>query len=304
MTTSQHHKQQPLSFNDRFQVNLWRFIVSIFKIVSKKDWRKAAPFLQEKKYGTHPDEILDILEPSAQVAGQIPLVFIHGGGWVSGTKELYYVGLNKISAKGHRVFNLNYPLAPETVHPHILISLLNALNWIKKEYPSVSKIHIMGDSAGGNLASMLGILVSNPDLLERYFPNTTYSGPQIQTIASLYGVMDRISWQADGFPSATFFTKAYAGADALKPDAVLSVPVTPMDFDADEIKNLPPFFIAIGSTDKLLRSAEMAFARFSKQFDKMFFKNYEGAAHGFFQLGKGSVELHQDVIHFIAEHQS
>jgi len=176
-----------------------------------------------------------------------------------------------------------------------LRSLLKALVWIKKKYPEYDAIHLIGDSAGGNLAMMLGIFISNPSLLSKLDPIDPNTLPTIKTVVDLFGVNDRISWVEDGFPSAKLFTKVYI-QNTTTPD----IPMVPMDFD--NIEKLPPTFIVGAGNDKLLRSSKIWAEHIGKKFQQVEFKIYEGAAHGFFSFGKGCEELSTDMLYFFNKH--
>ena len=93
------------------------------------------------------------------------MVYVHGGGFIAGRMESYTRFLSFLAEAGHPVFNLEYPPAPENPHPGILRSLLGAMDWIEEHHPELGAFHLMGDSAGGNLAMMLGLLAANPGLI-------------------------------------------------------------------------------------------------------------------------------------------
>ena len=173
----------------------------------------------------------------------------------------------------------------------MLRSLLKALVWIKKNYPEYDTIHLIGDSAGGNLAMMLGIYLSNPDLLKIIDSITINELPKIVSVVDIFGVNDRISWVEDGFPSAKLFTKVY-----VENTTTPNIPLFPTDFK--HIDNLPPLFIVGAGNDKLLRSSKIWAEHTSKSFIDVQFKIYEGAAHGFFSFGKGCEELSDDMLIF------
>ncbi len=101
----------------------------------------------------------------AKSENKIAVVYIHGGAWLARGKGGFYSRpLLKFSEARYLTFSKNYPLTPNQQHPHLLGSFLKALSWIKNKYPAY-EIHIIGDSAGGNLEMMLGIYLSNPEHL-------------------------------------------------------------------------------------------------------------------------------------------
>ena len=281
-----------LTFKDKAGIFFWRNLMMplIAAIGGKK---LPAGKVLEFSYGELKDEKLDFISPNGSSNKRIAIVHIHGGAWVAGSKGNFYSKpLLKFSEAGYPVFSLNYPLAPEQQHPYLLQSLLKGLVWIKKNYPEYDTFHLIGDSAGGNLAMVLGIYMSNIDLLP-LLANTVISDlPNIKSIVDLFGVNDRTSWMEDGFPSAKLFNRVYT-ENTTSPD----IPMFPMDFVG--IKNLPPLFIVGAGKDKLLRSSKIWAEHIGKQFTNVEFKIYEGAAHGFFCFGKGSDELLVDMLHFL-----
>ncbi len=284
-----------ISLRDHLGVFFWRNIAmpAIAAIGGKKfPSGKVTEFV----YGNLPDEKLDFIAPNDSSEKRSAIVHIHGGAWIAGNKGKFYSQpLMKFSEAGYPVFSLNYPLAPKQQHPYLLRSLLNALVWIKKKYPEYDTIHLIGDSAGGNLAMMLGIFISNPSLLNKLDRIDVQNLPKIKTVVDLFGVNDRISWMEDGFPSAKLFSKVY-----IQNTTIPDIPMVPMDFD--HIEHLPPTFIVGAGNDKLLRSSKIWAEHIGQKFEHVTFKIYEGANHGFFSFGKGSAELSEDMLNFFNKH--
>lgn len=280
-----------ITFKDKAGVFFWRKIMMpLIATIGGKKYPSGK--VKEFSYGNLKDEKLDFITPSTSSKKRLAIVHIHGGAWVAGSKGNFYSKpLMKFSNAGYPVFSLNYPLAPEQQHPFLLRSLLKALVWIKKNYPEYDTIHLIGDSAGGNLAMMLGIYLSNPDLLKIIDSITINELPKIVSVVDIFGVNDRISWVEDGFPSAKLFTKVY-----VENTTTPNIPLFPTDFK--HIDNLPPLFIVGAGNDKLLRSSKIWAEHTSKSFIDVQFKIYEGAAHGFFSFGKGCEELSDDMLIF------
>jgi acetyl esterase/lipase len=280
-----------ITLGDKLGVFFWRNIAmpAIAAIGGKK---YPSGRVTEFAYGDLPDEKLDYIIPSQSSEKRLAIVHIHGGAWIAGSKGNFYAKpLMKFSEAGYPVFSLNYPLAPKQQHPYLLHSLLKALVWIKKNYPQYDTIHLIGDSAGGNLAMMLGIFISNPEWLHQLDNININTLPKIKTVVDLFGVNDRTSWREDGFPSAKLFTKVY-----IQNTTTPNIPMLPMDFE--HIENLPPTFIVGAGNDKLLRSSKIWAEHIGKQFKDVQFKIYEGADHGFFSFGKGCDELSEDMLAF------
>src|SRR5262249_27395857 len=156
-----------------------------------------------------------------------PVVFFHGGGWMMGTKDFYSHDLMFLTDAGHTVFNVEYPKAPEYPHPLPLRAVLKALAFVRGDAEAV---HVMGDSAGGNLAVMAGILAENPGLIAHVDPSfDARTLPKILSCTSIYGVLDRKScMNANVFGGSTML-EAYGGPNTLSEQVDPKYAITPMD---------------------------------------------------------------------------
>ena len=83
------------------------------------------------------------------------LIYLHGGGWVSGSLNTHSNICYKLSKELNTcVIALDYPLAPENKFPSALNEIDLVCQEILKKYNNIS---IMGDSAGANLAFAVAI---------------------------------------------------------------------------------------------------------------------------------------------------
>lgn len=253
----------------------------------------------EAAYGPDPGERIEYLAPREGAPPRAPVLYLHGGGWVIGKKESYTPFLGFLAVAGHPVFNVEYPLAPENPHPGILRSLFRALDWIAANHPETTGYHAMGDSAGGNLAMMLGLLAHNPGLLSDVDPTRTDGLPlACHTVVSLYGVLDRLTWIEDGFPGAEMMLESYAGKAAFEPEVGRELAITPMDLDFDVA---PPTLLTVGTEDPLLRSSRIFAERLGRGSGKVLLREYPGEGHGFFNLGrtKSAERMNVDILDFL-----
>jgi acetyl esterase len=255
--------------------------------------------VEAHRYGPHPAETLQVIEPRASATRRTPIVFAHGGGWIAGRKESYTRYLSFLAEAGYPVFNVEYPLAPENPHPGILRSLFRALDWVASRHPEVPGVHVMGDSAGGNLAMMIGLLAANPGLVRAVSPDHSDGLPlACHSVVSLYGVLDRLSWIEDGFPGAKNMLESYAGPNAFQAKVDPDLAVTPMDLEFDAA---PPSFLCAGTEDPLCRSSRLFAERLAAGPGKVVHREYSGEGHGFFNLGRSThdAELREDVLAFL-----
>jgi len=98
-----------------------------------------------------------------------PLVyFIHGGGWVIGDLDTHDSLCAEIARQTqYRVIAVDYRLAPEFPFPTALEDCHAALNYLIAQAASLNidpqKIILAGDSAGGNMVTVLANIVSRTD---------------------------------------------------------------------------------------------------------------------------------------------
>ncbi|MBW6536409.1 MAG: alpha/beta hydrolase [Mariniphaga sp.] len=99
---------------------------------------------------------LDIYYP-AEKKGFTTVIWFHGGGINSGNKHIP----EKLKEKGIAVVAVNYRLSPKVKNPVYIEDAAAAVAWtfnnIEKYGGDVSKIVVSGHSAGGYLASMVGL---------------------------------------------------------------------------------------------------------------------------------------------------
>jgi len=102
-----------------------------------------------------------LFRPSSSSARVPALLWIHGGGYVSGRAQLDDALCRRFADRlGIVVASVDYRLAPEHRFPEPLDDCYRALTWLV-EHPTVdpARVAIGGGSAGGGLAAALALLV-------------------------------------------------------------------------------------------------------------------------------------------------
>jgi acetyl esterase/lipase len=133
---------------------------------------------------------LDVYRPSGDDV-RPTLVYIHGGGWVGGSKETSAFYLLPFLQKGWAVVNVEYRLARVSLAPAAVEDCRCALRWVmqhaKEDHFDPSRMVVMGNSAGGHLALTTGMLPASAGL-DRECP-----GPEDLKVAAIvdwYGITD------------------------------------------------------------------------------------------------------------------
>ncbi len=84
------------------------------------------------------------------------ILFLHGGGYVTGSPSLYRHLTWRIAAAARaQVLAIDYRLAPEHPFPAALDDTVTSYRWLLADGADSRRIAVMGDSAGGGLAFAL-----------------------------------------------------------------------------------------------------------------------------------------------------
>lgn len=118
--------------------------------------------LRDQPY-TEPSSLertFDFFRPDTEEV--LPLVvYIHGGGWISGDKVMYRDEAVWLAGQGYAAVCLGYRLAPLHPFPAGVIDIQEFLRFIRlkaAEYKiDPTKVVAFGNSAGGHLACMAGL---------------------------------------------------------------------------------------------------------------------------------------------------
>lgn len=199
-----------------------------------------------------PRHLLDLYLP-AKANGKVPLViFVHGGGWISNDKyaDMGYMKktVAEIVSSGFALASIDYRLATQAAFPALIQDCNRAASFLydnaNKYGLDRTRFAVMGFSAGGHLASLMG-LSKNNNVAAFFMPNTTKSF-SFKAVVDFYGPSELTSLKSSEdskSPEATLI----GAAPLARPDlAKVASPVTYVD------KNDPPFLIIHGEKDDIV----------------------------------------------------
>ena len=119
------------------------------------------------------------------------LMYIHGGGWVGGSKESSVLRLLPWLEKGWAVVNVQYRLGQVSLAPAAVEDCLCALRWVIRNAADYNidpaRIVVTGNSAGGHLALTTGMIPASAGL-DRQCPGT--EALSVAAIINWYGITD------------------------------------------------------------------------------------------------------------------
>lgn len=151
------------------------------------------------KYGNTEQQKLDIYsqgqwigEPDYWKSDTIvhkTLIYIHGGGWLGGSKDQITPFIISYLQRGWNVVNVDYRTGEGTA-PKAVDDCMEAVQWIARHAKNFNidteHVVISGESAGGHLALITGLLNSIPG------SHKFYSGDSVKitAIVNWYGITD------------------------------------------------------------------------------------------------------------------
>jgi len=200
-----------------------------------------------------------IVKPVGTTALLPVVLYLHGGGWVLGSAATHDRLVRELSVGVHAaVVFVDYDRAPEAPYPVALEQAYAAARWIHRHGAGAdldaTRLAVVGDSAGGNLAGALALLAQRRGDVafvhqSLYYPVTDAS----QNTAS-YGDF------AYG-PHLTAKAMAWFW-DAYLPDRARrnEIFASPIKASVDQLAGLPETFIVVDEYD-VLRDEGEAYAR-------------------------------------------
>ena len=200
--------------------------------------------------------LLDLYVPP-DADGPLPLVvWIHGGAWMVNDKyaDMSYMQqtIHDIVDGGYALASIDYRHSTQAVFPAQLQDCNLAIAFLYDHAADYgldsARIALMGFSAGGHLASLVG-LAHNSRVDEFYTPGTDH-GFRIRGVVDFYGPANLVMFPGAGDPESP--ESKLLGAPPLdRPDlAAAASPVTYVDA-VD-----PPFLIVQGELDESVNPAQ------------------------------------------------
>ena len=141
-------------------------------------------------YGPHERNVLDLSLPDGPSRDRPLVVCIHGGGWTGGDKTNWAWEAARLAEGGLAAASVNYRLCPEWPFPAAVEDVQRAVRWLRHHAAEhgldASRFGAAGDSAGGHLASFLGLTETRQHVADELGP---YSS-RVSCVVDCYGPVD------------------------------------------------------------------------------------------------------------------
>lgn len=241
---------------------------------------------------------LDIWYPRDNPNPTPTLVYIHGGGWIFGSKEGSVYQLLPFLEKGWRVVNVEYRMAGNSLAPGAVEDTRCALKWIfnnaKQWNFDTSKIVVTGHSAGGHLSLISGFLPKGTPLDNRCYSNEE---TKVAAIINWYGITD-VNDVIQG-ENLKNYAVMWMGS---QPNAEeIAKQVSPLTYVRE---GLPPVITIHGDKDSVVPYSHAT--RLKEALDKAKVPNklhtVKNGDHGMFEL-KEYVSAYDEIWKFLKEHK-
>lgn len=218
--------------------------------------RRGLTVTRDVPYGADKRQRLDVYRLDQPVSSPRPvLIYIHGGGWVSGDKKNQGLPLLcEAARRGYVAVAVNYRLAPRHKFPAWAHDVKSAVIWTRShiaEYGGDPNwIATAGGSAGGHLAAVMATTANEPSLQ----PAAADVDTSIAACVPLYGAFDFTDrWAIRARTSMVGFLEKMVMSTKLDADRATWELISP-SWRGDQ--HTPPFFVIHGAIDVLLYREE------------------------------------------------
>ncbi len=189
--------------------------------------------------------------------GPLPVVvYLHGGGWIIGSWITHDLLTRRLAVGANAVVAfVEYSLAPEAKYPVQLEQCYAAAQWIKEQGArdgfDADRIAVAGDSAGGNMATVLALMAKQRGDVQfvhqsLYYPMTDANAEDTDSMRTYkdgpYGSAAGAAW----------FWNSYLADGASRSDLLVS----PLQATLDDLEGLPPALVIVDENDVLRDQGE------------------------------------------------
>ncbi len=216
--------------------------------------------------------------------GMLPaVIYLHGGGWILGTKESYDRAMREIAIGANcAVIFVDHDRSPEFPYPIPVEQAYAVAKYVAEHGADInidaSHLAVMGDSAGGNMTAVVSLIAK-----ER-------GGPKILLQGLLYPCTDA-SMSSDAYTryapgpwlsrgSMEWFWDAYAP----DPNTRRDPHVSPSEATVEQLRGLPPAVVVMAEHDILVDEAEGYARKLMQAGVPVAATRYLGTTHGFVTL--------------------
>jgi acetyl esterase/lipase len=249
---------------------------------------------------------LDIAYPADNSQKHPAILFIHGGGWRGGNRQIYRRAIEEAAGRGYVAATVTYRLTEpdkdgRAAHPfpaavHDVKAAVRYLRENAERYGiDAERIGATGGSAGGHLSLMLGVTDEDDGLEGK--TDADDPGTRVQAVVNVFGPTDMAHLHATSRGAAPIVATFLAGTPDNAADAYRqSSPITHVT------KDDPPTLTIHGTADTLVPpdQAELFDQAMKKAGATHELLLLEGQGHGF--RGEANTQANEAMYRFFDKH--
>jgi acetyl esterase len=217
-------------------------------------------------------------------SGTLPvLVFFHGGGWVVGNIESHDGMCRHLANRTEgAVVSVDYRMGPEHRFPAAVDDCVAATAWTADNAAALgidpARLAVGGDSAGGNLAAVVSLVVRDK------------GAPRIAYQVLIYPATDAamrhesIARYAEGYVLTRATMRWFYEQYLASPEEAEDWRVSPLL--APDLSRLPPAFVLTAGYDPLCDEGDAYVQRLAAAGVPVTHRRFPGQVHGFAMNGK------------------
>ncbi|GGE09321.1 acetylhydrolase [Aureimonas endophytica] len=232
------------------------------------------------------EKIVATVFKPAKASGNLPvIVYFHGGGFVIANNATYAASSEMLAKEVNAVVvSVEYSKAPEHKFPAAHDDAVAAYKWVAQHANEIGgdpqKIALVGESAGGNLATNVAIAARDQNLTKPVYQVIVYPMAGTDLDTQSYKMADSAKVAPLNKPMMAWFYQNLTNSPADMQDPRLDI------VGKADLKGLSPTTVITAQIDPL-QSEGLALTDKLKQAGvQVDAQNYDGVTHEFFGMGK------------------
>ncbi len=221
---------------------------------------------------------MDIFYPSNVSEDSVlpALVWVHGGGWISGSKDQVGNYCRILASHGFVVASIDYSIAPEATYPTPVRQTMKALGFLQsraRDYRlDTARVVLAGDSGGAHIVAQAAAVITDTAYARLMNIRPALTGNQLKAMLLFCGAYDATRVNLDGSFGGFLRTVlwSYSGSRDFQHDPEFRT-ASVVQYVS---KDFPRSFIAAGNADPLLPQSRAMAARLTQlgvAVDSLFF---------------------------------
>jgi acetyl esterase/lipase len=197
------------------------------------------------------NSVMDIYYPK-DARGSLPVVvWLHGGGYILGDKEVTKEYAMTLASHGYVVANVNYALAPEHKYPTPVVQVNQALKYLNSNAPKyggdTDRLFLGGNSAGAQIVSQIAAMTSNERLAKSMGIKPAIENDQLRGVLLFCSIYEMKTVRETGAQFLDTFMWSYTGMRDFENYPRIDELSTVKQITSE----YPPTFVSVGDADPL-----------------------------------------------------